>query len=92
VIEWLEVMITSIVSEEIEEMNKRTQALKIQEADRTLKGMTMRKFIDKQQLSQCQVDMPIVTEHFRETGSRPDEDFVEAGEDSISILMSESQK
>jgi hypothetical protein len=43
----------------------------------------MSRFIDKQQSPQCQIDMPIVTEHFRETWSRPDEDFVEAREDSI---------
>jgi hypothetical protein len=83
VIEWLEAMITSNVSGEIEGMNKRAQALKVQEAYRTSKGITMRRFIDKQQSPQCQVDMQIVTEHFQETWSRPDEKFVEMGEDSI---------
>jgi hypothetical protein len=48
VIEWLGEMITSNVSGEIEEMNKRAQALKVQEAYRTSKGITMRRFIDKQ--------------------------------------------
>jgi hypothetical protein len=83
VIECLEVMITSNVSREIAEMNKRAQALKVQEAYRTSKGITMRRFIDKQQSLQCQIDMQIVTEHNRETWSRPNEDFVEVGEDSI---------
>jgi hypothetical protein len=82
-IEWLEEMITSNVSGEIAEMNKRAQALKVQEAYRTSKGTTMRRFIDKQQLLQCQIEMQMVTEHFRKTWSRPDENFVEAGEDSI---------
>jgi hypothetical protein len=64
-------------------MNKRAQEPKVQEAYRTSKGITMRRFIDKQQSPQCQIDMQIVTEHSRETWSRPDENFVEAREYSI---------
>jgi hypothetical protein len=47
VIEWLDAMITTQISGEIEEMNKRVQTLKIQEVSRILKGTTMRRFIDK---------------------------------------------
>jgi hypothetical protein len=61
VIEWLEAMIISNVSGEIEEMNKRAQALKVQEVYRTSKGITMKRFIDKQQSPKCQIDMQIVT-------------------------------
>jgi 3-dehydroquinate dehydratase len=68
-IEWLETMITSNVSREIAEMNKRAQALKVQEAYRTSKGITMRRFINNQQSPQCQIHMQLVTEHFRETWS-----------------------
>jgi hypothetical protein len=41
VIEWLDAMLTTQVSGEIEEMNKKANALKIQEAYRTSKGITM---------------------------------------------------
>jgi hypothetical protein len=48
-------------------MNKRAQALKIQEAYRTSKGITMRRFIDREQSPQCQIEMERVTEHFSRT-------------------------
>jgi hypothetical protein len=48
-------------------MNKKSQAFKIQEVHRTSKGIAMRRFINKEQPPQCQVEMPDVTEHFRET-------------------------
>jgi hypothetical protein len=48
VIERLDVMITTQVSGEIQEMNKRPQALKVQEVYRMLKGIAMRRFINKE--------------------------------------------
>jgi hypothetical protein len=54
-------LITTEVEGEIREMNKKAQALKIQEARRTSKGIVMRRFIDKEQLPQCQVEMAEVT-------------------------------
>jgi hypothetical protein len=60
VIEWVEAMITSHASGEIGETDKRAQALTVQEADGTLKGITMRRFIGKQQSPQCQIAMQIV--------------------------------
>jgi hypothetical protein len=82
VIDWLDAMISTQVSEELREMNKRSQALKIQEAYRTSRGIAMRRFIDKKQSPQCQIDKEVVTEHFRMTWAPPEEDFVEANEDS----------
>jgi hypothetical protein len=46
VIDWLEGLLTSQVSDEIEEMNKKASALKLQESYRTSKGITMRRHID----------------------------------------------
>jgi hypothetical protein len=81
-------MITIQVEEEIHEMNKRALALKVQEAYRTSKGIAMRRFIDKEQSPQCQIDIDTVTEHFMEMWARPREDFREAEEDSIFHLES----
>jgi hypothetical protein len=69
-------------------MNKKAQALKIQEAYRTSKGIAMKRFMEKEQSPQCQIDMGDVTEHFRTTLSRPLEDFVEAEEKSSFYLES----
>jgi 3-dehydroquinate dehydratase len=88
VIEWLDAMITTQVCGEIEEMNKRAQTLKVQEAYRTSKGIAMRRFIDKQQSPQCQIEVTTVSEHFKETWARPREEFVEAAENSIFHLNS----
>jgi hypothetical protein len=67
VTEWLEAMLTVQVPGEIEEMNKKTNTLKIQEAYRTSKGITMRRYIDKEQ-----------SPHFTRTWAIPEEDFIEA--------------
>jgi hypothetical protein len=66
-IEWLEAMLTTQASGEIEQMNKRASALKIQESYRTSKGITMRRNIGKEQSPQCQIEMEEVTEHFTKT-------------------------
>jgi hypothetical protein len=67
VIERLDAMLTKQASGEIEEMNKPVNALKIQEASRTSKWITMRRYIDMEQSPQCQIDMGNVTDHFRRT-------------------------
>jgi hypothetical protein len=54
-------LITTEVEGETREMNKKAQALKIQEARRTSKGVVMRRFVDKEQSPQCQVEMAEVT-------------------------------
>jgi hypothetical protein len=78
VIDWLDVVMTTPVEGEIQEMGKRSQALKIQEADQTSKGIAMRRFINKKQFPQCQIQMDTVTEDFRTTWARSLEDFVES--------------
>jgi hypothetical protein len=69
VIKWLDAMITADTSDEIQQMNKRAQALQIQEAYRTSKGIAVKRFIDKQQSPSCQIETSIVTEHFAKTWS-----------------------
>jgi hypothetical protein len=73
-------------------MNKKAQAFKIQEAHQTSKGIAMRRFIDKEQSPQCQVEMTEVIGHFRETCSMPLEDVIEAEEGSIFIWSHKLQK
>jgi hypothetical protein len=43
----------------------------------------MRRFIEKKQSSQCQINIGEMTEHFRATWSRPLDEVVEAEENSI---------
>jgi hypothetical protein len=78
VIEWLDTMITTQVEGEIQAMLKRSQTLEIQEAYRTSKGIAMRRFIDKEQSPQCQIQIDAVTEHFRATWARSLENFPDA--------------
>jgi hypothetical protein len=78
VIEWLDAMINMQVGAEIQEMNKKAQVLKIQEAYRTSKGIAMRRFIDKEQSPQCQIEEDTVTQHFRRTWARTEDNFREA--------------
>jgi hypothetical protein len=74
--------LTTPVSGEIEEMNKEASALKIQEAYRTSKGITMKRYLDKDQSPQCQIEMENVTEHFTRTWARPEQEFIEADQGS----------
>jgi hypothetical protein len=71
-------MLTMQVSGEIEEMNKRANVLKIQEVYRTSKWIPMRRYIDKEQSLQSQIDMVSVMDHFRRTWVRPEHELVEA--------------
>jgi hypothetical protein len=88
VIEWLDAMITTQVEGEIGEMNKKAQALKVQETYRTSKGIAMRRFINKEQSPQCQIEMGTVKEHFREIWARPREEFIEAEKNTMFHLES----
>jgi hypothetical protein len=67
VIEWLDAMITTNVSEEVQQMNKRVRVLKVQEAHRTSKEIAVKRFLDKEQSPSCQIDVITVTEHFTKT-------------------------
>jgi hypothetical protein len=86
--EWLDGMITTQVPEELEMMNKKAQALKIQEAYRTSKSIAMKRFTDKEQSPTCQIDMNTVTAHFRNTWAPPSEPFIETNEVSEFYLES----
>jgi hypothetical protein len=78
VIEWFDAMISTHVSEELQLINKRAQALKVQDAYRTSKGIAMKQFIDKIQSPHCQIEKEIVEEHFRQTWAPPRDDFIDA--------------
>jgi hypothetical protein len=82
VIEWLEAILMTQVSGEIEEMNKRASALKIQESYRMSKGITMRRYIDKERSPQCEIETAEVAEHVTKTWARPEQDFIEANQGS----------
>jgi hypothetical protein len=82
VIEWLDALLTTQVSGEIEEMNKKAGMLKIQESYRTSKGITMRRYIDKEQSPQCPIEMNEVTDHFTRTWAKPEQQFIEAEPES----------
>jgi hypothetical protein len=64
-------------------MNKKSQALKVQEAYQTSKWIAMKRFIGKEQSSQCHIGTAEVTEHFRVTWARSLDDFVKAEEETI---------
>jgi hypothetical protein len=68
-IEWLEAILTTQVFGEIKEMNKKSSALKIRESYRTSKRITIRKYIDKKQSLQRQIEIEEVTEHFTKHGN-----------------------
>jgi hypothetical protein len=86
VIESLDVTISAQVSDELQEMKKRTQALKVQEASQTSKGIAMKSFTDKKQSPQHQIEIQTVAEHFRKTCAQPKEDFRETRPDSQFFL------
>jgi hypothetical protein len=83
VIKWLESLIMSEVSEELEGMNERVQAQKVQEAYRTSKSIAMRKYIDKVQSPPCPIEVATVRAHFSEAWAPPRLGFEEATEESI---------
>jgi hypothetical protein len=78
VIEWLDGMISNCVTEEQNEMNKRAQALKIQDAYRTSKSIAMKRYIDKIQSPQCHIETGTITGHFGESWSAGIDEFHEA--------------
>jgi hypothetical protein len=64
VIDWLDAMISTEVSSELERMNERMQTQKVQEAYRTSPSIAMRRYVDKVQLPQCPIGRETVTAHF----------------------------
>jgi hypothetical protein len=82
-IEWMDEMISTKVTEELSQMNERMQVWKVQEAYRTSMSIAMRRYVDKVQSPQCPIDIEIVTTHLRETLAPPRREFEEADENPI---------
>jgi hypothetical protein len=79
-IDWLDAMISNQVTSEFEGLRQRTQALKIQEAYRTSKGITVRRFIDQAPSPQCPIQKEVITDHFARNWSEGITGFREAPE------------
>jgi hypothetical protein len=58
------------------------QALKVQDAYRTSKSIAMKRYIEKQQSPQCQIDTEAITAHFGQSWSAGIEEFREARDGS----------
>jgi hypothetical protein len=54
--------------------------LKIQEVYGASKGIIMKRYIDKEESPQCQIETEDVTEHCTRTWARPEQEFVKADE------------
>jgi hypothetical protein len=70
-------MITTNVSEEVQQMNQRAHPLKVQEAYRTSKGIAVKRFIHREQSPSRQIYVTDVTEHFAKTWAEPENNFRE---------------
>jgi hypothetical protein len=77
-IDWLDAMINTEVSGELEGMNERMQTQKVREAHRTSPSIAMRRYVDKVQSPQCLIGRETVTAHFTGRWPPPREDFEEA--------------
>jgi hypothetical protein len=82
VIEWLDAMISTQISSELHGLTERTQTLKVQDAYRTSKGIAMRRYIDKVEAPQCQIEKDKITEHFAHSWARGIDQFREAENDT----------
>jgi hypothetical protein len=82
VIEWLDGLISMHVSEEQKELNKKAQAMKVQDAYRTSKSVAMKRYIDKMQSPQCPIETEAITMHFGQSWSAGIDEFREAADDS----------
>jgi hypothetical protein len=80
VIEWLDAMISTQVTAELDGLRERTQALKVQEAYRVSKSVAMKRYIDTVQSPPCQIDREALTEHFARSWARGTDQFQEARE------------
>jgi hypothetical protein len=90
--EWLDAVITTGVSWELEKMNEKLQARKVQKTHRTSKSIAMRRYIDKVQSPQCPIETDVVTEHFAETWAPPTRKFQEANQWSTFYLEERLQR
>jgi hypothetical protein len=78
VIEWLDAMINTQVTEEVEGLKQRAQSLRVQEAYRVSKSIAMKRYVDRVQHPQCQISTEAITEHFSRSWSQSTDQFREA--------------
>jgi hypothetical protein len=71
-------MIATCVGTELKELNAGAQALKVQDAYRASESIAMKRYIEKQQFPQCQIDTAAITAHFGQSWSAGIEEFREA--------------
>jgi hypothetical protein len=62
VIEWLDTMVSTQVTAELDGLRERTQALKIQDAYRVSNSIAMKRYVDTVQGPPCQIDREALTE------------------------------
>jgi hypothetical protein len=67
VIDWLDAMISTKVSGELEGMNERMQTQKVREAYCTSPSIAIKRYVDKVQSLQCLIGRETVTAHFTAT-------------------------
>jgi hypothetical protein len=87
VIEWLEVMITTEVLDQIHVANSNAQVRKIHETYRASKSIAMRRYVDKQYSPPCPIAKDDITAYFRNTWSPPERAFQEPDEESDFFLQ-----
>jgi hypothetical protein len=75
-------MISTHIGEELMQMNRPTQAVKVQDAYRTSKSITMKRYIDRVQSPQCQIEVDKITAHFGQSWSAGIDEFREAAFES----------
>jgi hypothetical protein len=75
-------MISTHVGEELTEMNRRAQALKGQDAYRTSKSIAIKRYINRVQLPQCQIETDEITTHFEQNWSVAIDEFREVAPES----------
>jgi hypothetical protein len=86
VIEWLDAVISTQVTGELEDRGERTQALKVQDAYRTSKTIAMRRYIDKIQSPQCPIEQEVITDHFAHSWAKGIDEF-RAAEDHTGFQL-----
>jgi hypothetical protein len=81
-IEWLDAVMATCVGTELKGENARAHALRVQDAYRTSKSSAMKRYIEKEQSPQCQIDTEAITAHFGQSWSVAIEEFREARDGS----------
>jgi hypothetical protein len=80
VIAWLDAMISTQVTTEVDGSRERTQALKVQEAYRVSKSIAMKRWVDTAQSPPCQIDRETLTQHIVRSWAERADGFQDARE------------